>query len=87
MSKKLYDVCAKTGTYTKDGQSKNRYQNVGAVIQGENGPFLILEKWFNPAGLDSDRDSVLLSLFKSDRAQAQPSQAPAGEPFRDDVPF
>lgn len=80
MSKKLYDICAKTGSYTtREGETKNRYQNVGAVIQGDNGPFIILERWFNPAGVPTDRDSVLLSLLKAD-------DKPRNEPKREEPP-
>lgn len=94
MSKKVYDICVKTGSYTnRDGETKNRYQNVGAVIQGDNGPFILLERWFNPAGVDTDRDSVLLSLFKADRdkprrdeQQSAPQQS-APSDLEDDIPF
>lgn len=96
MSKKVYDICVKTGSYTnRDGETKNRYQNVGAVIQGDNGPFILLERWFNPAGVDTDRDSVLLSLFKPDRDKPQqpaPQQSAGGGGhggggLEDDIPF
>ena len=80
MSKKIYDICVKTGSYTnRDGETKNRYINVGAVIQGDNGPFMLLERWFNPAGVDTDRDSVLLSLFKPDNKAGQGAPRMAGQ--------
>ena len=95
MSKKIYDICVKTGSYTnRDGETKNRYINVGAVIQGDNGPFMLLERWFNPAGVDTDRDSVLLSLFKPDNkgGQGAPRQGAGGGGqggggIDDDIPF
>jgi len=93
MSKKVYDICAKTGSYTdREGQTKNRYQNVGAVIQGQDGPFIIMERWFNPAGVPTDRDSVLLSLFKADRdskpqGQAAPTGGRGADSLEDDIPF
>ena len=90
MSKKIYDICVKTGSYTnRDGETKNRYQNVGAVIQGDNGPFMLMERWFNPAGVDTDRDSVLLSLFKPDSkgGQGAPQQSAPRDDLDSDIPF
>ncbi len=66
MSEKLYDIVVKTGTYEKEGETKGRYENVGVVLEGENGPYILLNRIFNPAGLPNpdDRINVLLSLFK-----------------------
>ena len=77
---KLYDIVAKTGSYQKDGETKNRYLNVGSIIKGDNGPYMIMERTFNPAGLPNpeDRSSLILSLFKprdkADGAARMPSQ-------------
>lgn len=70
MAQKIRDVAVKTGTYMKDGQEKGRWQNVGALMKGDDGgEFIILHRWFNPAGVPNpeDRDSVVLSCFRSDR--------------------
>lgn len=40
---KLYDVTAVTGTYEKDGETKKRYQTIGAVFDTKNGQMLKLE--------------------------------------------
>ena len=82
MNRKKYDIVAKTGSYQNaQGETKNRYQNVGAVIQGDNGPYLMLAKWFNPAGVPDDRggESVLLSLFepRDPNQQGQAAQSAA----------
>lgn len=64
--KKIYDIVAKVGEYQgKDGETKARWQTVGAVIEGDKGPFMLLEKWFNPAGVPDARggSAVMLSLF------------------------
>lgn len=94
---KKFDIVAKVGEYTNNqGETKANWKNIGAVMVGENGPFIVLDKTFNPAGLDSGgRSSVLLSLFepKQNNNQGQPaqSQAPAQpqDNFDDssDIPF
>jgi hypothetical protein len=63
---KKWDLAVKVGTYMKDGQEKNRYQNIGVVMDKGNGPFLLLNRYFNPAGVpcDPDKDSILVSMFK-----------------------
>lgn len=80
-AKKLYDLAVKTGEYQDraSGQTKGRWQNVGAVMQGDDGgKFIMLAKWFNPAGVPdlSGRggESILLSMFPP---KDQPQAAPA----------
>jgi len=76
---KKYDLAVKVGTYEKDGETKNRYQNVGVVMEGERGPYILLERWFNPAGVPNpdDRSNVIVSMFE-----------PRGrDEFSDKVPF
>lgn len=81
---KTHDLCVKVGTYQKDGKEKNRYLNVGAIIDSGNGPFIILNKTFNPAGIADDKDSVILSMFEAGSG----GSAPAGGGGSDeDVPF
>jgi len=80
MSKKLWEVVAKTGSYQKDGETKNRYLNIGSIMEGEHGPYMIMERTFNPAGLPNpeDRSSLILSLFKpkeKDGASRSPGDA------------
>lgn len=80
---KKYDLAVKTGEYTnKDGQKKNKYQNIGAVIEGENGPYILLDKTFNPAGIQDGKNSVLISMFAVNNQNQMP---PNG--FGDDIPF
>lgn len=93
---KKYDMAVKTGEYTlSDGTRKSRYENIGAVMQGDNGPFIMLKRTFNAAGVPNpdNRDSVLVSLFQP-RQQQQPApqhstQTQGGpvDDFDDSVPF
>ena len=65
-ARKIKDIAVKTGEYQdrNSGQTKGRYQNVGALMKNDDGSvFILLNRWFNPAGIPSDRDTVLLSCF------------------------
>lgn len=99
MAQKIRDIVVSTGTYQKDGQTKNRYQNVGVMMKNDDGgEFIILHRWFNPAGIPNpdNKDSVLLSCFKPNGGQpsgnpgqsapAQPAEG-GGEDWDDDIPF
>lgn len=68
MPQKIRDLAVKTGSYTDNqGNEKGRWQNVGSLMKGDDGgEFIILHRWFNPAGVPNpdNRDSVVLSCFK-----------------------
>ena len=81
MAQKLRDIAVKTGEYQdrQTGQTKGRWQNVGALMKNDDGSeFIIMHRWFNPAGLPNpeNRDSVVMSCFKSNRQQGN-GQPPA----------
>ena len=86
--KKKYDLSVKTGTYQKDGETKNRYLNVGSVMEDDNGgSFILLDRTFNPAGVPNpdDKQSVLISMFTAKSRDAEPAAAtPASD---EDIPF
>lgn len=97
-AKKVKDIAVKTGEYQDSGgQTKGRYQNVGALMKNEDGSvFILLQRWFNPAGINSDRDTVLLSCFdlreQGDTGGTQQSGgsrpgANRQQNMTDDVPF
>ena len=75
---KLYDAVVKTGEYVDDqGNTKGRYENVGSVMQGDNGMFLILKRTFNPAGLPNpeNKDSAIVSFFEPNNNNQQQPQS------------
>lgn len=98
---KKYDIAVKTGSYTdSQGQPKNRYMNIGAVMQGDNGPFILLDPMVNLAAAPREpgKDRVICSLFEPRAADGQASAAapaqrqpqrpaPAQQPMDDDIPF
>ena len=81
MAKKLFDLTAKTGEYQdrNSGETKARWQNVGAVMESNDGcMFIMMAAWFNPAGVPRKEgsESILLSCFEP-REQGSQQQAPA----------
>lgn len=77
MAQKLYDVVVKTGEYQgNDGNMKGRYENIGVVMQGDNGPYMLLKRHISPAGFPNpeNRDTVLCSLFEENNNQQQAPQ-------------
>ena len=77
MSHKLYDLVVKTGSYTDaQGQEKGRYENVGTMMESDKGPFLILKRTFNPAGVPNPdcKDSVIVSCFSDQNSGGQAPQ-------------
>ena len=77
MTHKVADLAVKTGEYPKDGEMKGRYENIGSLMQGDKGHFLILKRTFNPAGVPNpeDKDSIIVSCFEQQsNNQQQPQQ-------------
>mgnify|MGYP000739297464 CR=1 FL=1 len=73
---KIFDLAVVVGEYTdRNGQPKKRYQNVGAVMQGQNGgQYLLLDRHFNPAGIPNpeNRGNVIVSCFEPRQQGQQP---------------
>lgn len=67
-TKKVFDLAVKTGEYQDGDDTKGRYKNVGVVLEGDNGMFIMLDRTFNPAGVpdlnDDRRDTILISMFE-----------------------
>lgn len=85
--KKTYDLAVVTGTYLKDGREKNRYQNVGVVLDGEKGPMILLDRHFNPAGIDGKDGRIVLSMFAADRPAGGQTERRSRDDMDDDIPF
>lgn len=84
-ARKIKDLAVKVSEYIdKTGAKKGRWQNVGAVMQGDDGNnFIMLARWFNPAGVQDlsgkGGESLLLSMFDPKDDQQQPAQPAAGK--------
>lgn len=85
--KKLYDLAVKTGEYEKDGHTKGRYLNIGAIMEKDDGGrFILLNRTFNPAGVPNpeNRDNLIVSMFSVDK-QNEPE--PQETKDNDSIPF
>lgn len=86
-TRKIYDLAAKTGSYTdSQGETRNRYVNAGAIYEKDDGSrFISINRTFNPAGVPNpdNKESVLLSQFeirpRGEGGQRQQSQQQAPE--------
>lgn len=100
--RKVKDLAVVTGSCTdRDGNEKKRYANIGAMMESDNGPFLMLNAHFNPAGVPrkDGSESILVSMFDpkerdaSGGQQRQPEQRSQqrNDPFAgdldEDIPF
>ena len=70
MATKKYDVAVKVGEYTNaSGKKRNKYQNIGKVMEGNDGHIMILNalmispQLFALANRER-KDSIIVSLFE-----------------------
>lgn len=68
-TRKTYDLAVKVGEYQKDGQTKAKYENIGAIMEKDDGgKFLMIKRTFNPAGVPDfsgkGGESILISMFE-----------------------
>ena len=103
-AKKIYDLAVATRRYSdRDGKEKSSYENVGSVLEmDDGGRMILLKRSFNPAGVPfkDGRDQVVISMFvpkdkeqspaqeQHSTAKANGYQAPATNAFDDqEIPF
>ena len=70
MTRKTHDLTIPAGQYVdKNGQTRTKWENIGAIFQTDNGKsFVTLKRTFNPAGIPLDdkgtnKDSIIINLF------------------------
>ena len=94
--RKMKDLSVKVGSYVQNGETKGRWETIGALMQGDDGnQFLTIKRTFNPAGVpvEPGKDGIIVSLFDpkpadGQRPQQQQRQAPAVRELpEDDIPF
>lgn len=97
---KQYDLVVKVGEYTDgSGATKGRFKNVGVVMTGQNGPYILLDRTFNPAGVGGNegRESIIISMYEPKQESGQQSahnqqkangyQPQARKDLEDSIPF
>jgi hypothetical protein len=77
---KKFDLVVKVGEYTDgQGQTKGRFKNVGVMMEGDKGPYILLDRTFNPAGVGGNegRESIIVSLYEPKDGGGQSSHSAA----------
>lgn len=71
MATKIGNLKVPAGKYTnRDGETKNRWMDCGALMESEGRKFLILNPAVNFAALmEPGKDSVIVSIFTDDNGQ------------------
>ena len=84
MPQKIKDLAVKTGSYVnRDGDTKGRYENVGSILQMDDGSkIILLKRCFNPSGVPfkEGSDQIIISMFdpkERDGGAPGPQVAPA----------
>ena len=90
---------AKVGTFTdREGNEKGKWIDVGVLMNGGSGEFLIMNRHVDLAGIGAcqdlmsgqPREGVMVSIFDRDeQRQPAPKAQPHGgaDTFDDDIPF
>ena len=77
-TKKIYDLAIATRRYTdRDGKEKSSYENVGSVLEmDDGGRMILLKRSFNPAGVPfkDGSDQVVISMFVPKDREQSPAQ-------------
>ena len=88
MITKKYDLAVPVSTYkTRDGQEKSKWENIGAVMQGDKSAYIQLKASFNPAAIKRKDGSeyIIVCLFppkeQKNSYNSQPAQS--NEPKQD----
>lgn len=86
---KLKDVVAVTGKYEKNGETKAKYTNCGALIESNGKQFIVLEVIPAPVVGKDGVPKWFLNLYDPQEKQEKPKQekTAGGVPLDDDIPF
>ena len=94
---KMYDIVVTVGSFiTREGNEKKQYKTIGSVYKNDKGMYAVMDKFFNPAAISSDRNTFIAGFYEPrDKNQARPQGSlPNGnvsnqsdDYFNDDMPF
>ena len=85
---KKYDLCVKSGSYTdRSGNEKALWENIGALMENGNSPYILLKPWVNLAGFprDEGRSHLIVSLFEHKDSEQRSSRSTEREDFSSDT--
>lgn len=74
------------GTYQKDGQDKNRYMNVGTLIETEKSTFIELNPFVDFTALPRKDGRLLINIFDEEK-QKSDAPKPKSSGIDDEIPF
>lgn len=77
--KKLYDLSVKVlDEPSADGERKRRYLKIGMVFDSGKGPYAIIDRTFNPAGVvnPDNKTGVIVNMFEPRSENDDPSDLP-----------
>lgn len=95
MAHKTHDLVVTVREYQdRDGTTKRETKNIGALMESDKGPFILLDRWFNPAGIPNpeNRANLMVSCYEprsredngnrqqSARQSSYDAQRPSGAP-------
>jgi len=92
MATKLGDICVKTGSYEKNGETKNQYKNIGRLMANDDGgKFILIDSTAISMQLfalcNKGREShVIASVFEEQQGQGGGSRQQQGG-GGDDIPI
>jgi hypothetical protein len=84
MTKKLYTLSVKVREVTlPNGEVKKKYLPIGMMLEGVRGPYIILDRTFNPAGVQNpdNKTGVVVSMFEEQDEDRQADLDDTPMPF------
>jgi len=92
-------IVAKIGSYEKNGETKNRYQEIGVILENSNGEYVLLDPTVDLAGVmmlqriaSGKGEKVICSIFTDEPRGQSGSQSGHDAPrasgnLDDEIPF
>ena len=93
MARKVKNLSVKTREYTKDGVKKANWQNIGVIMENDQGKqFMLIDRWVNLAGLPDfsgkpNPSAVMVNLFDADENYQPRNNGPSFKSHDNDIAF
>lgn len=81
------DLVVKVGQWTKNGETKNKWQKIGVLMESDNGQYLMLDPFIDLSGIlllqnqmsGDQRENVMVSIFDRETRQGSTMGSGAGD--------